>query len=239
MIPRTLDRYIAGRFAAIYSACLASFIVLYVSIDSVSQYTALAEKSHGFLGFLALWTQYYVAQVPQIFCRFFGPVTASAAAGFTATLFLRANEFTPVLAAGISLRRVLLPVLAMTLATCGLWAAVQELWIPGNRDSIQKARALGRGSGTSTHVKFFDRRSRVLVVFPKYNFHNLEAEGVLVFTVPHAPGPQVLIEARRAHWQRKRWILEEVTVQRYDDRGLIVPPKPPSPPPISREPTTT
>lgn len=232
MKPRILDLYLATRSLAIYAACLASFTLIYVLVDSVAQYGALSEKAGGFGGLLWIWLRYYAAQVPLIFCRVLGPVTLAASAAFTVTLIQRANEFTPVMAAGVSLRRLLAPVLILAvLASLGA-AAVQEIWIPLRRDEIREAKALGRGRRYVAHAKHFDALRRTLVDFRRWYSKELHGEGVLIYSPGGGPRPGFVLEARKARWVQEggrpgRWFIDEGFVQEYNAKGEPIPQKGP------------
>lgn len=228
---RTLDRYFAGRFLAIYAASLASFTLLYVLVDSVAQFNSLSAKSEGFLEFLGTWVRFYSAQVPIIFCRVLGAVTTAASASFAVTLFHRANELTPVLAAGVSAQRLLLPVVLLTGATAAGSAAVQEAWIPSRRIQIREALALGRGREVVRHAKHFDAARRILVVFRRYRPKEVRGEGVLVRSVKGYRGRPFILESDAAHWvegggRRGQWVLENGFIQEYDEEGNLLPPRP-------------
>ncbi len=222
---RTLDRYIALRFIAIYLASLTSFLVIFVLVDSFSQYSALMNKSEGFGSFFLLWLKYYAAQLPLIFSQALGPVTAAASASFTVTMFLRANEFTPILGSGVSLQRQLAPILVLTLLAVAGSALVQEIWIPANQDWMLEAKAMGRGRAHIRHAKHYDPKHDILAVFRYYNFRDLEGDGVLIMPLDR----RFLIEARNARWRDhprepgKAWILEDGFIQKYDEAGNLIP----------------
>ncbi len=229
--PRTLDFYVGGRCAAIYGASFASFSLIYVLVDSVAQIGALSGATESFLELLAAWFRFYAAQLPILFCRVLGAVTAVASAAFTVTLLQRANEIAPVLAAGISLRRLLAPVLAMATLSAAASLAVQELWIPANREEIREAKAPGKGRAIAFHPTFFDAKNRVLVVLRRYNLRTFHGEGVLVHSLSPGDGPssgegkQFTIEARSVQWveETKSWMLEDGFIQEYDASGALIP----------------
>ncbi len=231
MRPRTLDFYIGGRSAALYASCLASFALIYVLVDSVAQFAALSGATESFGELLATWFRFYAAQLPILFCRVLGAVTAVAGAAFTVTLLQRANEIAPILAAGISLRRLLTPVLAITTLSSAASMAVQELWIPANREEIREAKAPGKGRAVALHAKFFDAKNRVLVVFRRYNLRLLRGEGLLAHSFPPREGPSppeakhFTVEARTAQWieETKSWVLEDGFIQEYDASGTLIP----------------
>jgi lipopolysaccharide export LptBFGC system permease protein LptF len=231
LVPRILDRYIAWRFLALYAANLLSFVILYVLVDSISQYSKLSEKAPSFGAFLALWAKFYAAQVPIIFCRILGPVTAAASGTFVVTLFHRANEFTPVLSSGISLRRQTAPVLLLTWISVIGSAAVQELWIPGNREWIREAKALGRGRSEIDNVTHFDPKRRSLVLFRRYNIKTLNGREVVVQPLVGHVGRSLVIRAREGAWVEEpggqsHWVLRDGIIQEYDAQRNLVPPPP-------------
>lgn len=227
-MPRRLDVYFASRFAAIYFACLAAFLLLFVLVDSISQYGSLADKASSFGELLRLWAAFYAAYLPLLFCRVLSAVTLVAAASFTVTLFLRANELTPIMACGISLRRALAPILVVCVLATGAAIAVQELLIPANGAWIRETRSLGKGRSRSLHAKHFDARHQVLVVFREYQMRKFLADGVLIKSWPGSPGPAFLLEASRARWVEEKgqpgwWQLEDGWIQNYDPAGKLIP----------------
>jgi lipopolysaccharide export LptBFGC system permease protein LptF len=215
------------RFAAIYLANLVCFTLLYVLVDSVAQYSTLSDKAENLGQFVGLWWRFYSAQLPILFCRVLSGVTLAASAAFAVTLTHRANELTPILASGISLRRLLAPVLVLSVAATGGAAAVQEVWIPSHASEIREGKALGRGRSTVRHVKHFDARQRLLVVFRRYDLKALRGEGILVLSLEGHQGNGFLLEAATARWEKEeygpgQWIVEDGTIQEYDTGGKLV-----------------
>jgi lipopolysaccharide export LptBFGC system permease protein LptF len=226
-----LDRYLLRRFALTYLANLISFTGLFVLIDAVSNIERFAERTDGPLQIFVAMAKSYVALVPPIYCEVLGPVVAASAAMFTVTLLQRANEFTPILAAGRGFQRSLAPILcAGAVLSLGVFL-VQELWIPRTTQLIRDADLHRKGDGTYKNFTFPDREHGNVITFLEYDSRVGVARGVRILPAFRTPdrGHERLVMARRARWLPKQetWRLEDVTIQEYGPNGLIVPPGPP------------
>src|SRR6266511_2274222 len=109
---RLLDRYVVRNFLQVYLYCIAGFISIWLIFDISDNISTFIEQHIG-LGVVA---QYYASQVPQIFIILL-PVSLLLALLFTLGRMSRANEIVSMLTAGISLPRLLLPLMGMGLLT--------------------------------------------------------------------------------------------------------------------------
>src|SRR6266508_5531159 len=109
---RLLDRYVVRNFLQVYLYCIAGFISIWLIFDISDNISSFIEEHIG----LRLVAQYYATQVPQIFIILL-PVSLLLALLFTLGRMSRANEIVSMLTAGISLPRVLLPLIGMGLLT--------------------------------------------------------------------------------------------------------------------------
>src|SRR5262245_28907483 len=126
---RILDRYILRHFVLAYAICFASLVSLYVVIDLFSRIDEFSDKSTGAGAFFQNVILYYAFRVPWFFQRLSGLITLLAAL-FTLTWLERQNEVVAWLAAGVSMRRLLRPIITAALVVIGLSVANQELLIP-------------------------------------------------------------------------------------------------------------
>ena len=243
--PRLLDRYILGRFFLIYAGNLVSFTSLFVLIDAVLNFDDFLKANGTAVGALKACLGYYSAMTPLVFCQVIAPIVAVTSALFTVTTLQRANELTPILAAGLSLRRTLAPLLVASFGlTIGVFA-IQELWIPGTASAIHDALESKEGRDTYKHFKHRDEIRREMVCFRTYDVFERNAEGVLVLPYGKVEGgpPRSIIHARTAEWiptepprpGQGRWVLRDGTVQTYQGRWELLPRDPgPGEPPASR-----
>src|SRR6266536_5787126 len=116
---RLLDRYVIRNFLQAYLYCIAGFISIWLIFDISDNISTLLDERVG----LFLAVQYYITQVPQVFIILL-PVSLFLALLFSLGRMSRANEIVSMLTAGVSVPRVLLPLLAIGLLTTGATLAL-------------------------------------------------------------------------------------------------------------------
>src|SRR5713101_9387565 len=109
---RLLDRYVIRNFLQAYLYCIAGFISIWLIFDISDNISTLLDERVG----LVLAVQYYITQVPQVFIILL-PVSLLLALLFSLGRMSRANEIVSMLTAGVSVPRVLLPLIGMGLLT--------------------------------------------------------------------------------------------------------------------------
>src|ERR687885_219152 len=112
---KLIDRQMIRGYFKAYFVCLSSLLSLYVVVDLFTNLDDFANTSKGLVAFARHVGSYYSYQVPQIFDRLCEAIVLLAAM-FTVAWMQRNNEQVPLLSAGISTRRIVLPVLA---CSCG------------------------------------------------------------------------------------------------------------------------
>src|SRR5438046_5630645 len=109
---KLLDRYVIRNFLLIYFYCIARFISIWLIFDISDNISTFIDEHVGLL----LVVRYYATQVPQVFIILL-PVSLLLALLFTLGRMSRANEVVSMLTAGVSLPRVLLPLIGLGLLT--------------------------------------------------------------------------------------------------------------------------
>lgn len=134
MIVKIIDRQMIRGYFKSYIVCLASLLSLYVVVDL---FTNLDDFTHhnGLLESLLRIFTYYGYKVAQIFDRLCEAIVLLAAM-FTVAWMQRNNEQVPLLSAGISTRRIVLPVLLSAFFMLGLTVLNQEVIIPRIADKL-------------------------------------------------------------------------------------------------------
>ncbi|MCX5636989.1 MAG: LptF/LptG family permease [Planctomycetota bacterium] len=127
---KILDRYIAKNFIIGYLIALTVLIGLCIVIDLFVNLDEFAE--HSDLGTMAVVRNifnYYAVQSTMYFRDFAGMITVIAAV-FSLGKMTRSNEFVAVMASGVSLKRVIAPIIALAVLLTAFSVADQELLIP-------------------------------------------------------------------------------------------------------------
>jgi lipopolysaccharide export system permease protein len=127
---KILDKYVIKNFMVGYLIAFFVLIGLRIIIDLFVNLDEFAEHSN--LGLLAVFTniaRYYGMHATLYFRDFAGMITVVAAA-FSLGKMTRQNELTAILASGVSLKRVIAPILIMALLLTVLLVVDQEIVIP-------------------------------------------------------------------------------------------------------------
>jgi lipopolysaccharide export system permease protein len=211
-----IDRYVTSHFVGSYAVALFLVLGLYTVLDMASNLPDyLATKEDGSQASGLHIATYYLMQVPFLFLQV-APFVSLLAGLFTVNRLLKKNEVTAVLAAGISVHRLLVPVLIMgSLLTVGMFGLreflVEEM--ATKRDHLLFAIENPGEPYVVDDVHVYDLSSSV--VFLK-GYHPALIEG----DVPWAEGmtailnrqnrddaPYVKVESERATWDGSQWVL--------------------------------
>jgi lipopolysaccharide export system permease protein len=124
-----VDRMLVFGYVKAYFICLISMLSLYVVIDLFTNIEDFTQHHQGLRAVLTHIGMYYGHRITQIFDRLCEAIVLLAAM-FTVAWMQRSNELLPLLSAGMSTRRVVLPVLVSAFSMLTFAIANQELVIP-------------------------------------------------------------------------------------------------------------
>lgn len=133
---KILDRYVAKNFLIGYLIAFCVLIGLRIIIDLFVKLDEFTE--HADLGTFAVVKNiltFYGLQSTLYFRDFAGMITVVAAA-FSLGKMVRYNELVAVMASGVSLKRVIAPIVFLALLLTGLLVIDQELLIPPLGDKL-------------------------------------------------------------------------------------------------------
>ena len=137
---KILDRYVAKNFLIGYAIAfcvligLQIIINLFVNLDEFTEHADLGTLAvvRNILSFYALHTTLY-------FRDFAGMITVVAAA-FSLGRMVHSNELVAVMASGVSLKRVIVPIVLLALLLTGLLVIDQEFLIPPLGDKLVRGQ---------------------------------------------------------------------------------------------------
>lgn len=133
---KILDRYVAKNFMIGYVIAFCVLIGLRIIIDLFVKLDEFTE--HADLGTFAVIKNiltFYSLQSTLYFRDFAGMITVVAAA-FSLGKMVRYNELVAVMASGVSLKRVIVPIVLLALLMTGFLIIDQELLIPPLADKL-------------------------------------------------------------------------------------------------------
>ena len=149
---RTLDRYVVRSFLVALLLWLVVMVSLRAVTDLFVNMDEFAEKKQDFGQILRHVGSYYGYQSFAYFAQL-GGVIMVAAAGFTIYRMNDTNELTAIMASGVSLRRVLWPIILCCAAGSGLVFLDRNVLLP--RVASKLARDRGDVPGTKTFALRF------------------------------------------------------------------------------------
>ncbi|MGQ0613794.1 MAG: LptF/LptG family permease [Planctomycetaceae bacterium] len=154
---RILDRFIALTYAKAFLGGIVVFTISFIALDFLTRVNEVgtavsqAKEAGAASSTFEVVLRYYLAYLPYVWKGIL-PFVAVAAATLTLSTLLRANEIFPVLAVGVSVRRLLLPVFACALLVSAVHLAIQELLIPSmSRDFVLMKRLFSGDRASRIH----------------------------------------------------------------------------------------
>ena len=216
---RLLDRYVVSNFLQAYIYCIAGFLSIWLIFDISDNISTFIDEKFGFM----LTVKYYLTQVPEVFIILL-PVSLLLALLFSLGRMSRSNEIVSMLTAGVSIPRVLGPLIGMGLLTVAASLALNYSLAPHAEMAKKNFIATARAHQFNIQGQIFRNRTDLRTWFiqsfrPGHDlFNNVQ--------VLQQDANDNIIEnylAARATYdpQTKIWELEQVKVVHYDNAGNI------------------
>jgi len=126
---KQVDRLLVLGYFKAYLVCLVSLLSLFIVVDLFTNLDDFAQRRDGLADVLQHIGLFYAYRTSDIFDKLCEAIVLLAAM-FTVAWMQRSNELLPLLSAGVSTRRVVLPVLVSACVMLSLAVLNQELIIP-------------------------------------------------------------------------------------------------------------
>jgi len=204
---KVLDWYLIREFCYSYIVSVLIMISLYILLDLFANINEFTAGEKGSRQVMLEILSYYWYHGFLYFAQVAGMITLVAAC-FTLARLQRGNELTAILSGGVSLYRVALPLMAISLVFSGFWVIDQEVIIPRIADKLVLAHAEAGGK-QSFELYFLPERGNTLLSAGMYNPGTETMEQMFVME-RNAEGDLVAsISADRAVWDRQDrcWML--------------------------------
>ncbi len=122
---KLLDRYVIRNFLQVYLYCIVGFISIWLIFDISDNISTFLDEQVG----LVIAFRYYVTQIPEVLIVLL-PVSLLLALLFSLGRMSRANEIVSMLTAGLSLPRILSPLIAIGFLTVAATMALNYSLAP-------------------------------------------------------------------------------------------------------------
>jgi lipopolysaccharide export system permease protein len=218
---KLLDRYVLRNFLEAYFYCIAAFFSIWLIFDVSDKISTFLDEGLPFHRVV----HYYLTQIPQILVILL-PVSLLLGLLFCLGRMSRANEIVSMLTAGISLPRVLLPLIFIGVITSLGMAALNYSLAP-HADRAQRSfeeETHGRGEVKGVVGQIFRNRAENRTWFiqafreGENEFHNVQ---VLQQDENDDITRDYLANRAIYHPDDKSWELISVKVVDYDAAGNI------------------
>ena len=221
---RILDRYVAREYLVSYAIAIVVVLSLRLLLELFVEFDELVEtRTDGIapdMGeVLVNIFNYYGPKVFEYFRDFSGAIVLLAAA-FSLARMTRNNELVAVLASGVSLKRIIAPIIVLGFILNMLMVVDQEIVLPKMADELARRP----DEVTQLHTiqnMFLPDRDQALVRSREYDPGRKTMTDILV--ILREQGQLAgLISAQKGHWDGRAWILtdgKKWTVRHGDERS--------------------
>src|SRR4026207_587471 len=217
---KLLDRYVIRNFLQVYLYCIAGFISIWLIFDVSDNISTFIDEHVSLL----LVARYYGMQIPQVLIILL-PVSLLLSLLFALGRMSRANEIVSMLTAGVSLPRVLLPLIGIGLLTVAASMALNYSLAP-HAELARKSflsEAQSRPARTIQGQVFRNRTDLRTWFIQNFRLGDNMFNNVQVLQQDANDNIVMSYVAGRAFYrpETKTWDLENVRLAYYDAAGNI------------------
>ena len=218
-LARILDRYLLKEWTQTFVMVLLAITSLYLIVDLSRLLDDITENDVP----AATVVEYYQYALPNIVYLVQGP-TALVATLIIIGILSRNNEIIAMKTSGISIYRIIMPVVAVVAVLCAITFFVNDRVIPiANRRALSQREDIQRGPKRSHQYLgsrwLWGKESRTLYNYTSYNPSSFVMEGVRVFELERNRFRlRRITVGARANWvERGGWQFEDTWVRRFEE----------------------
>lgn len=171
---KTLDRYISRNFLFGYLIALGVMVGMFLTVDLFLNIDEFAEQGEQGLSAVLSSVGVYYAVRSTLWFRDLGGMVIVIAAVFSLARMTRNNELIAVMASGVSLKRILAPILFLSLLLTGAMIVDQEFVVPRLTGELTRKQDqlvgqasydlwfLGDSNGSLVSSRRFDEKTQTM-----------------------------------------------------------------------------
>src|SRR5215472_1865452 len=217
---RLLDRYVVRNFVQVYFYCIAGFTSIWLIFDVSDNISSFIDNHIPLL----LVVRYYATQIPQVFIILL-PVALLLSLLFALGRMSRANEIVSMLTSGVSLPRILVPLIGIGLLTVAASMALNYSLAPHAElaRKIFLSEAQSRPARNIQGQVFRNRTDLRTWYIQNFRLGDNTFNNVQVLQQDAKDNIVMSYVAARAnyHPETKTWELQNVRLAYYDAAGNI------------------
>ena len=220
---KIMERYIFREFVKSLFYCITAFISLYIIADFFT-YIDEMMKYHVPVKTIAI---YYMAFAPTIFVQV-APMAALLATIYTLSRLKRHNEITAMRVSGISLWKILMPLIfTVSLLGFSIFAVddrlVPELMPLAERIKKEKIKGEGRKKRKALieNIAIFGENNRINEI-KSFDTEDKSLNDIIIHENDQEHNLIMKLSAQKGYYQDDRWTFENGTSYRLDKTGYII-----------------
>ena len=224
---KIIDKYLLKHFIRSFLFCLLTFILLYVVIDLFDKLNEMIESK------VELWVifPYYLNSIPLIVVQT-APIAVLVAAMFSLGTFNRYNEITAMRSSGISLFRILTPLIAAGFIISIVTFIINDKVVPDSimnsvrikEEKIKKAsvkKKTKKGEKILENIVFYGEGNK-LIYARRYSVYKKNISGLIMHQQDENHNIVSKTTATEVQWKDSKWHGNNIMFFHLDNTGRII-----------------
>lgn len=224
---KIIDKYLLKHFIGPFLFCLLIFVLLYVVIDLFDKLNEMIENK------VDLWVliPYYLNFVPLIFVQI-TPIAVLISIMYSLGTFSRHNEILAMQASGISLLRILRPLIVTGFLISAAVFIVNDRIVPDttiNASEIKEERIeeakmkkkRRKGEKILENLAFYGEGNKIIYA-RRYNVYKNRISELIIHDQDENQNIVSKTTAYDVEWQNNRWHGKDVMFFHLDNTGRII-----------------
>jgi lipopolysaccharide export system permease protein len=214
---KTLNRFLLRHFIRILSLCVSAFISIYLLID-------FFEKVDDFIDHKATIGDYLVYlsnNIPLIFTQIL-PLAILTTMVLTLGGLSRTNEITAMRACGVSLWRIVQPLMSLALLLSILLLLLNEFVIPWNSEQLNtllEVKLKGKSQVQLTRNEIWYRSNNRIINIAIAQPQKLQLQGIVIFTFDEHQKIKKRQDIALANFKNGGWQTANLVERIFDSRS--------------------
>lgn len=215
----TLTRYLSREFIQNFFLCLGTFATIYLIVEFFERINAFLYNQAP----LTLMASYFLNKIPAIVSQV-APAAILLATIVTLGIMSRHNEIMAMKSGGISLWRIVSPILGVVLVIYFALLGLNEWVTPAANQKARGVRELiihkKKPVASFKQSQIWIHSHQAIYNIKLYHLEQDLLEGITIFRFGSAFQLAERIDARSARWKDGRWIFTEASVTTFFPDGF-------------------
>ena len=216
---KLIDKYMLRTFLVPFFYCFLAFVLIFVIFDLFDNLGDFVEGKTPMVK-IAL---YYAILMPSIMVRIV-PVSLLLAVLYALSALTKNNELTAMRASGISLLRLMLPLVLFGLLSSLVVAAIEDSLGPRaaywcHRFVREQRNVNDSRVSLVRQFAFKNAPSQRVWMVNEFSIRDQELRGVEVTQQRPDGSDAYVLKAKNGRWVDGRWWFSDLSIQKYDDEG--------------------